>query len=71
MLGQGPCRAILLPAPTLTAQNLHTPAETIGVEAHRRGISNAEAREVAKAEVRDGLEMMGDDPHRFDDLLGV
>ena len=69
-LRQGPPKAILLPAPTLTAQNLHSPADTLGVEARRRGISQNQAREEARAEIRDGLEIAGDDPHRFDQLLG-
>ena len=70
LLGQGPPRAVLLPAPTLTAQNLHSPTDTLGIEARRRKISQNQARKEARAEIRNGLELVGDSPHRFDDLLG-
>jgi hypothetical protein len=68
-LKEGPCRAILLPAPTLSSQNLHNPVDTIGMEAQHRGISNTQARRLAQAEIHEGLELSGDDPHRFDQLL--
>ena len=70
-LGQGSPKAILLPAPTLTVQNLHDPVETIGIEARRRGVSNRQARQYAVAEMRDWLTMNDQDPHRFDRLLGT
>lgn len=71
LLGQRRPKAVLLPAPTLTAQNLHNPIDTLGVEARRRAVSQGQAREEARAEIRDGLEMTGDNPHRFDELLGL
>lgn len=63
-------RAILLPAPTLTSQNLFNPADTLGIEARRRGISNQQTRNEARGEISDWLAMTDDDPHRFDNLLG-
>ena len=69
-LGVGPSRVLLLPAPTLTSQNLVDPAATLGLEAKRLGISNKQAREEAQGEIRDWLRMMREDESRFDNLLG-
>jgi len=69
-LSSGKPQAILLPAPTLTSQNLFNPADTLGIEARRRGVSNGQARNEARGEIRDWLVMTGDDPQRFDRLLG-
>lgn len=70
-LGPGPGRAIILPAPTLSAQSLHRPAKTIGMQARRRQISTAQAHTEALTEIRDWLGLTGADPGRFDDLLGL
>ena len=64
-------RAILLPDPTLSSQNLYDPGTTLGIEATRRGISNRQARSEAEKEIRDWLAMTDDDPRRFDRLLGL
>jgi len=63
--------AILLPAPTLTEQNLRRPTDTIGLAAGRRGISQHQARADAVSEIRDWLQMTTRDPHQFDELLGL
>lgn len=68
-LRRGRRDAILLPAPTLSSHNFFNPADTIGIEAHRRRISNAEARDFARQEIADGLRLRGEDPHRFDGVL--
>lgn len=64
-------RAILLPEPKLTAENLYDPMTTLGELARRRGISVDQARREALREMRDWLEMTGDDPTRFDAMLGI
>lgn len=61
--------AILLPEPRLSHRNLYDSVETLGIEARRRGISQRQAREEARREMRDWLEMVGDSPDRFDELL--
>lgn len=61
--------AILLPAPTLQAQNVHDPMTTLGLQAARRGCSLEETGREASAEIRYWLEMSGNDPTRFDALL--
>ncbi|MGH9280498.1 MAG: hypothetical protein ACRD12_20695 [Acidimicrobiales bacterium] len=63
--------AILLPDPKLTAENLYDPMTTLGDEARRRGISLDQARHEALREIHDWLDMTGDEPTRFDQLLGV
>lgn len=63
-------RAILLPAPTLQAQNVHDPMTTLGTRAAERGLSLEQTRREATAEIRYWLEMSGSDPTRFDALLG-
>jgi hypothetical protein len=60
---------ILLPAPSLTAANLLSPKDTIGLEANRMGISNRQARQVALDEIQGWLVVTGQGPTEFDDLL--
>jgi hypothetical protein len=60
---------ILLPAPSLTAQNLLNPNETIGMQATRRAISNQQARAEALAEIQDWIDMTGADPAGFGKVL--
>jgi len=62
--------AILLPAPTLTEQNIVRAADGVGKDARNRGVSHRQAHDEAMAEIRDWLEMMSRDPHEFDDVLG-
>ncbi len=64
-------RAILLPEPKLTADNVYDPMETLGADARERGISLQQVRGEALQAMRDWLDMTGDDPTRFDDLLGL
>lgn len=64
-------RAILLPSPTLTANNFHTPQTTLGTTAKEQGISNREVRTQALSEIADYLADRGLGPSRFDDLLGL
>ena len=65
---KGP-RAILLPSPTLQSDNIYNPVDTLGSEAQARRLSAAQVRREAITEVRDYLEMTGEDPRRFDSLL--
>jgi hypothetical protein len=69
-LKAGGRRAILLPAPTLSAQNLHDPRDTLGVEAGRRRISNTQARREALSEIDDWLALTDERSDRFDAVLG-
>jgi hypothetical protein len=67
--GREPPGAILLPAPTLTEQNIRRATDAIGLDARRRGVSAAQACDEARREMRDWLEMMDRDPREFDKLL--
>lgn len=63
--------AIMLPAPTLSAQNVVRASDGIGVYASKHKISHREVRDEALAEVRDWLAMMSRAPDEFDALLGL
>lgn len=63
--------AIFLPAPRLGADNLYDAEQTVGIEAHRLGVSHAQARSMALGELRDWLELNGYDPESFDETLGL
>jgi hypothetical protein len=69
-LGGGAAKAVLLPEPSLSTQNLVQPREAIGIEASRRGVSNHQVRQDAQAAIEDWLEME-DQAGRFDRLLGI
>ena len=64
-------RAILLPEPKLTADNVYDPMEALGTEARRQGISLQQVRSEARRAMHDWLDMTGADPTRFDGLLGL
>lgn len=64
-------RAILLPEPKLTADNVYDPRDALGTEARRQGISLQQVRSEARRAMHDWLDMTGEDPRRFDDLLGL
>jgi hypothetical protein len=61
--------SILLPAPTLSQQNVRRAGDTVGVEAHRRGVSTAQVVRGAQAEIADWLDMMGRSADEFNQLL--
>ena len=62
--------AILLPAPTLGAQNVVRAADALGIAARRRQISHKQANDEARAEIRDWLEMTSRSASEFDRVLG-
>jgi hypothetical protein len=70
-LGSGPSKVIILPNPTITSDNLHDPKATLATEARKLGISVNQARQEALREMRDWLELTGQDEHRFDRLLRI
>lgn len=63
-------RAILLPAPSLGNECFHDPRETLASEARQRGISINEARDDAKTQIADWLDIEGEPADRFSELLG-
>lgn len=63
-------RALLLPAPVLKADSIYRPQDTIGTEAKNRGISSGQARQEARDEITDWLQMAAEPADRFDALLG-
>ena len=63
--------AIYLPAPRLGSDSLYNADETVGLEARRRGVSHAQARAMAREELREWLTLNGWDPESFDDTLGL
>ena len=69
VMRQGKPRAILLPSPTLQRSNLISPNDPLGILAQRAGLSQAEARREAEAEIDDWLDIEGHGPNRFDGLL--
>lgn len=60
---------ILLPAPTITDQNLVRAADGVGTYARKHGVSHRQANDNALDEIRAGLNMMARDPYEFDELL--
>jgi hypothetical protein len=62
--------AILLPAPTLSAQNVVRAADAVGIDARRRQISHKQANDEARAEIRDWLQMTSRSESEFDRVLG-
>lgn len=63
-------RALLLPSPSLPNDSFYDPRETISTEARQLGLSVKDARNEARREILDWLDMAGDTPDRFDRLLG-
>lgn len=62
---------VLLPAPTLTQENIWRAEDRLGIEAQRRGVSNRQVRVEVEAEIRDWLQMTSRDPCEFDQILGL
>ena len=69
-LDNGPGKAIILPSPVLGSENVRNPVDTIGSEARNQKLSVEEIRRQALDEIRSYMEMTGQDPGRFDQLLG-
>jgi hypothetical protein len=63
-------RAILLPNPTVNSESYSDPARTLAAEARQLGTSVDEARAGARREIADWLDIAGEPPERFDELLG-
>lgn len=66
-----PPKAILLPEPKLTQDNIWNPRETLADLGQRQGISTQQIRFEARQQIRGWLEIVGEDPGRFDSLLGL
>ena len=64
-------RAILLPAPTLNSRSYFKPSVALGNESWKLGVSNRQVRDDARQEIAGWLEIHGEPPGLFDDLLGL
>lgn len=64
-------RVIVLPSPTLTPGSYFEPSEILGRESQRQGVSNRQVRDDARQEMTDWLEINGEPPDLFDDVLGL
>jgi len=64
-------RAILLPAPSLSADSYFDPASTVGREAQRRGVSHRQVLDAARTEMEDWMHLHHEPLDRFDEVLGL
>lgn len=64
-------KAILLPEPKLTQENVWQPRETLADLGRRRGVSIQQLRFESGQQIHTWLEITGEDPGRFDSLLGL
>lgn len=62
---------ILLPAPTLSEQNIVRAEDKVGRYALKQGISHKQSNDEALAEINGWLLMRSNNPHEFDDVLGL
>jgi hypothetical protein len=70
-LREGKPRVIRLPAPSLGKDNLYVPNETLAKWAETNGVSVKHARGRAVAEIREWLDFVGEEPDRYDGILGL
>ena len=64
-------RAIVLPAPTLTSKSYFKPSTTLGNESRKQGVSNRQVRDDARQEIAGWLQIHGEPPDLFDDILNL